>query len=394
MQRWMDPGMAVPYAQARPAAQTTAPTPRDDDTPPRRSNTPPRTPDRRPRTPVRRSRTPVRRARVMDDTTDSTRSRSPIRRSSLSDSPPTDASPVNFSAALDSEDKVKDRSITDDEDDDGSQKKVLAAQHQLFRQAVMSSKGSFKVNHAKSRRVSRALLMDLGDSEVTNRVSWLDQPSLMHTMASTAGIAQGLQKDEEVEKTTLSETLNTSSFTFKHLQLSNRSFPENPAGSRSTEMPSMYRNLQGRTASVIRRLLRPTRCPIVCVLIEGVGQEVSHLCFARRLHGGICRRRTVYQSRENEAAEGEVSHYTGSPGLSGFSRICDRLQSPAVAPWRLVEEFWVPASGPFYRQDCTVRGLARSRSRFHGTSEQSENHQTSGQDGWVFSHIRPETPWV
>ena len=156
MQRRMDPGMAVPYAQARPTAQSTAPTPRDDDTPLRRSKTPPRTPDRWPRMPVRRSRTPVRRTRGLNDTRESTRSRSPIRRSSSSDSPPRDASPVNFSAALDSEDKVKDRSITDDEDEDGTQKKVSAAQYQLFRQAVMTSKGSFKVNPAKSIRASRA----------------------------------------------------------------------------------------------------------------------------------------------------------------------------------------------------------------------------------------------
>ena len=65
-----------------------------------------------------------------------------------------------FLAALDSEDKVKDRSIIDDEDEDGAQKKVSAAQYQLFRQAVMTSKGSFKVNPAKSRRASRASLLD------------------------------------------------------------------------------------------------------------------------------------------------------------------------------------------------------------------------------------------
>ena len=72
----------------------------------------------------------------------------------------------------------------------------------------------------QSRQVtqaSRASLMDLGNSEVTDRVSWLDQPSLVDTMASTARIAQGLKEDEEVEKTTLSETLNTCSSTFKHL---------------------------------------------------------------------------------------------------------------------------------------------------------------------------------
>ena len=140
----------------------------------------------------------MRRARGLDDTRESTRSRSPIRRSSSSESPPRDASPVNISAALDSEDKAKDKSMTDDEDEDGAQKKVSAAQYQLFQQAVMTSKGSFKVNPAKS---SRASLLDLGDSEVTDRVSWLDQPSLKDTMASTARIAQGLKEDEEVEKT-------------------------------------------------------------------------------------------------------------------------------------------------------------------------------------------------
>ena len=134
---------------------------------------------------------------------------------------------MNFSAALDSEDKVKDRSITDDEDEDGTQKKVSAAQYQLFRQAVMTSKVSFKVNPAKSRRASRASLLDLGDSEVTDRVSWLDQPSLKDTMASMARIAQVLKEDEEVEKTTLSETLNTSSSTFKHLTVK-QIFPREP----------------------------------------------------------------------------------------------------------------------------------------------------------------------
>ena len=86
--------------------------------------------------------------------------------------------------------------------------------NQSFRQAGTTSKGSFKVNPAKSRRASRASLLDLGDSEVSDQVSWLDQPSLKDTMASTARIAQGLKEDEKVEKTTLSETLNTTSSTF------------------------------------------------------------------------------------------------------------------------------------------------------------------------------------
>ena len=93
---------------------------------------------------------------------------------------------------------MKDKSLSDEDDDEGSQRKVSAAQYQLFRQAVISSKGSFKVNPAKSRSASKASLLDLGETEVTDRVSWLDQPSLADTMNLTARIAQGLKEDEEV----------------------------------------------------------------------------------------------------------------------------------------------------------------------------------------------------
>ena len=174
MQRRMDGGMA-PDAQSRPVAQT--PTMTRDHSPPRRSETP----VRRSRTPDRRPRTPIRRARVMDESRDSTCSRSPIRRSSSLEACTRDTSPVNFSAALNTEDKVEDRTISDEEDDDGMQKKVSAAQYQLFRQAVTSSKGSFKINPSKSRRAHRASLMDLGETESSDRVSWLDQPSLVES---------------------------------------------------------------------------------------------------------------------------------------------------------------------------------------------------------------------
>ena len=80
---------------------------------------------------------------------------------------------------MDPDDK---RSISDDEDDEGEHKKISAAQYQIFRQAVTTSKGSFKVNPAKTKRASRVSLLDLGGLEVTDRVSWLDQPSLQDTM--------------------------------------------------------------------------------------------------------------------------------------------------------------------------------------------------------------------
>ena len=122
LQRWMDQGVVVPDAQARPAAQATVPVPRDD-TPPKRSDTPSRTAERRPRTLVRRARAPVR-ARGLDDTRESSRSRFPVTRFSSVDSSTRDASPVNFSEVLDPEDKIKERSISDEEDEDGDHKKI------------------------------------------------------------------------------------------------------------------------------------------------------------------------------------------------------------------------------------------------------------------------------
>ena len=62
---------------------------------------------------------------------------------------------------------------------------------------------------------------------MTDRGSWLDQPSLVDTMTSTARIAQGLKEDEEVEKTTLSEPLNSVSSSFKHLTVK-QIFPREP----------------------------------------------------------------------------------------------------------------------------------------------------------------------
>ena len=119
------------------------------------------------------------------------------------------------------------RDISDDEGDKGDSKRISAAQYKIFRQAVSTSKGSYKVNPAKTKRASRASLLDLGDTEVTDRISWLDQPSLQDTMASTACIAQGLKEDEEVVKTTLSETLKSDFSSFKFFTVK-QIFPREP----------------------------------------------------------------------------------------------------------------------------------------------------------------------
>ena len=144
--------------------------------------------ERQARTPVRPPRTPVRRARNHSESRD-TRSRSRLSRSSSVESTARDESPLNFNAALDVDSKS---ALLEDEDTEGDGK-ISAAQYEIFRQAVTSSKGTYKVNPAKTKRAARASLLDLSDTEVPDRVSWLDQPSLQDTMASTARIAQGLQ---------------------------------------------------------------------------------------------------------------------------------------------------------------------------------------------------------
>ena len=238
---------SVPVAPACPLDQSAAPAPRHDSTN-RRSATPARTPERRPksperflhtpqstvssflrraRKPERKARTPVRQARTpvrQRSESRETRSRSPLSRSSSVESPAQDESRLNFTSAMDLESK---RDVSDDEGDDSDSKKISAAQYKIFRQAVSMSKGSYTLNPAKTKRVSRASLLDLGDTEVTDRISWLDQPSLQDTMISTARIAQGLKEDEEVVKTTLSETLNSDFSSFKFFTVK-QIFPREP----------------------------------------------------------------------------------------------------------------------------------------------------------------------
>ena len=178
--------------------------------------------------PVRSSLSPVRRCRDFEDSPRSiTCSRSPLRTSSSSESPSRDGSPVDFKAAINPECTGRDRTFADGEDEDSSSRKISSARYQIFRQAVTSSKGSFKLNLAKSRRAARASLMDFGDGRVTKCMSWLEQLSLTDTMASTARIAQGLREDQPVEKATLSESLNTESTSFKHLTVK-QVFPYEP----------------------------------------------------------------------------------------------------------------------------------------------------------------------
>ena len=199
---------SVPDNSISPAVQSSLPVPGHDSTN-RRSATPAGSPERRlksperflhtpqssisslvrrakeaerqARTPVRPPRTPVRQSRNHSESRDS-RSPSPLSRSSSVESTARDESPLNFNAALNVDSK---RALSEDEDAEGDSKKISAAQYEIFRQAV-TSKGTYKINPAKTKRAARASLLDLGDTEVPDRVSWLDQPSL-HGVHGTDG---------------------------------------------------------------------------------------------------------------------------------------------------------------------------------------------------------------
>ena len=123
--------------------------------------------DKQARTPVRPPRTPVCRSRNHSESRDS-RSRSPLSRSSSVESTARDGSPLNFNAALDMDSK---RALSEDEDAEGDGKKISAAQYEIFRQAVTSSKRTYKINPAKTKWAARASLLDLGDTEVPDRVT-------------------------------------------------------------------------------------------------------------------------------------------------------------------------------------------------------------------------------
>ena len=154
---------SVPDNSISPAVQSSLPVPEQDSTnkrsatlagsPERRPKSPERflhTPqssisslvrrakeaERQARTPVRPPRTPVRRARNHSKSRDS-RSRSPLSRSSSVESTAREESPLNFNAALDVDSK---RAVSEDEDAEGDSKKISAAQYEIFRQAVTSSR--------------------------------------------------------------------------------------------------------------------------------------------------------------------------------------------------------------------------------------------------------------
>ena len=97
-----------------------------------------------------------------------------------------DASPVRLSTSREEPDEAD---------------RVSFAQYELFRQAVQSSKAAFQAAPAAVRRATQVSLLDLGDEDCPERVTWKDQPSMMRIIQSAGRLAQGLLGDEVPEPT-------------------------------------------------------------------------------------------------------------------------------------------------------------------------------------------------
>ena len=155
-------------------------------------------------------------------------------------------------------------------------------------------------------------------------------------MASTARIAQGLKDDEEVEKTTLSETLNTSSSTFKHLSVK-QIFPREPYRLK------VHRDAQYLPKPPAENGFSDTKAPASYqisqrMVLDTVSSQIGHLRFACRLHGGVCHWRTVTERPEIKVVAGETDHHPRGPGICSFSRVCSRFQPAASTEGCLTQE--------------------------------------------------------
>ena len=168
-------------------------------------------------------------------------------------------------------------------------------QYQIFTQAVTTSKGSFKSTPLRqNERPGRLCWTWAARRWLTESRGWTSR-RFKTRWFSTARIAQGLKDDKEVEKTTLSETLNTASSTFKFFTVK-QIFPgetyclkvhrdalyvPNPLGDHGFSDNKAPFFLPSVTSDVSRH--------------RRVGSEVRHLRLLSGLYGGFGNRRTLSQ---------------------------------------------------------------------------------------------------
>ena len=213
------------------------------------------------------------------------------------------------------------------------------------------------------------------DLEVTDRVSWLDQPSLTDKMASTARIAQGLKEDETVEKTTLSESLNTGSSAFKHLTVKQISLRE------------PYRLKVHRDAQYLPRPPAPdsfseTKPPTsyqiphhMSLDTQGLSRRAAIYAFLADSMGAlVIEELSPKHQRSKLLSEKLTIIDTGSPSSGSISRFRSDLQSAAVTAGGPAQELRFPVANSEYGEDCAFREVPCPGSGTQGSSTMGPDH--------------------
>ena len=172
---------------------------------------------------------------------------------------------------------------------------------------------------AKTKGAARASLLDLGEEEKTDKVSWMDQPLLVDTMASTARIAQGLRDDETLEKMTLPEMLNAELhvLTFH----SEAGVSMGAISSLKMHKGALYHKLPpntdrfGEAAGQLPDLTENGHW------YWRVCQKIHHIFFTSGLHGRISPIWAVSQRWEDQVAQGKVGNNPRSPSSNHDFRV-------------------------------------------------------------------------
>ena len=229
--------------------------------------------------------------------------------------------------------------------------------------------------------------MEIGDGEVTDWVSWLDQPSLTDTMASTARIAQGLKEDETVEKTTLSESLNTGSSKFKHLTVK-QSFLREPYRLK------VHRDAQYLPKPPASDGFSESKPPTSYQMLHRMSLDTEELARRAAIYASLADSMVALVIKEpspkDQATAREVGYHTGSSSSVSISRFCSSLQSAAVTAGCSAQEIWFPTTSSEHWQDWAFRGVPCPGSGAQGSATTGPDHQAGKSDGRFISNFRSE----
>ena len=207
---------------------------------------------------------------------------------------------------------------------------------------------------------------------------------------------QGLKDDKEVEKTTLSETLNTASSTFKFFTVK-QIFP------RETYCLKVHRDALYVPKPLGDHGFSDNKAPFFLPSFTSdvsrhrrVGSEVRHLRLLSGLYGGFGNRRTLSQGWTLKTSPGEAGHNSRSTSFRGVCRLCGRVELAVASSRCPPEELRLPAPSPFFCADGTVWRKPCGGSRTKGPSNRvrtirQANQMAGSSVTFAQKHREPKT---